>query len=173
MSTETCLKQKLSQIWPHLNERSRRMLSAAEAIQLGHGGVSLVSRACGLSRVTIAKGIRELRDDSMPTTRVRREGAGRPSLISVDPTLPGALEALVEPLTRGIRNRRYAGHAKAHVCSPRNSPGKTIRSATRRLLNCFARWIIAFKGTGRLKRVTTIPTATNNSDTSTARFARL
>jgi hypothetical protein len=101
MSTETCLKQKLSQIWPHLNERSRRMLSAAEAIQLGHGGVSLVSRACGLSRVTITKGIRELGDDSMPTTRVRREGAGRPSLVSVDPTLPGVLEALVEPLTRG------------------------------------------------------------------------
>ena len=77
------------------------MLSAAEAIQLGHGGVSLVSRACGLSRVTITKGIRELGDDSMSTTRVRREGAGRPSLVSVDPTLPGVLEALVEPLTRG------------------------------------------------------------------------
>ena len=78
MSTETCLRQKLSQIWPHLNERSRRMLAAAEAMQLGRGGVSLVSRACGLSRVTITKGIRELGDDSMPPTRVRREGGGRP-----------------------------------------------------------------------------------------------
>ena len=101
MSTETCLRQKLSQIWPHLNERSRRMLAAAEAMQLGRGGVSLLSRACGLSRVTITKGIRELGDDSMPAIRVRREGAGRPNLVSVDPTLPEALEALVEPLTRG------------------------------------------------------------------------
>ena len=101
MSTETCLRQRLLQVWPHLNERSRRMLAAAEALQLGRGGVSLVNRACGLSRVTITKGIRELGDDSMPATRIRREGAGRPNLVSVDPTLPGALEALVEPLTRG------------------------------------------------------------------------
>jgi hypothetical protein len=28
------------------------MLAAAEAAQIGYGGVSLVSRACGLSRVT-------------------------------------------------------------------------------------------------------------------------
>ena len=101
MKNETCLRQKLSQIWPHLNERSRRMVAAAEAIQLGHGGVSLVSRACGLSRVTVTKGIRELGDKSISITRVRREGAGRPSLVSVDPTLPEVLEALVEPLTRG------------------------------------------------------------------------
>ena len=101
MNSETCLKEKLSQIWPHLNERSRRMVAAAEAVQLGRGGVSLVSRASGLSRVTITKGIRELGEDSIPTNRIRREGAGRPSLVSVDPTLPEVLEALVEPLTRG------------------------------------------------------------------------
>jgi len=77
------------------------MVAAAEAVQLGRGGVSLVSRASGLSRVTITKGIRELGEDSIPTNRIRREGAGRPSLVSVDPTLPEVLEALVEPLTRG------------------------------------------------------------------------
>jgi hypothetical protein len=101
METEACLREKLSQIWPHLNERSRRMVAAAEAVQLGHGGISLVSRASGLSRVTITKGISELGDETVPVTRVRREGAGRPSLISVDPALPEILEAMVEPLTRG------------------------------------------------------------------------
>ena len=101
MNSETGLREKLSQIWPHLNERSRRMVAAAEAVQLGRGGVSLVSRASGLSRVTITKGIRELGEDSIPTNRIRREGAGRPSLVSVDPTLPEVLETLVEPLTRG------------------------------------------------------------------------
>ena len=60
-----------------------------------------MSRACGLSRVTITKGICQLSDDSVPATRVRREGAGRPSLESVDPSLPGVLEALVETLSRG------------------------------------------------------------------------
>ena len=101
MDIETCLRDKLSQVWPHLNERSRRMLAAAEAKQIGRGGVSMVSRASGLSRVTITKGIRELEEKSAPTSRIRRKGAGRPSLTSVDPKLPEALEALVEPLTRG------------------------------------------------------------------------
>jgi len=47
------ITEKLMQMWPHLNERARRMVAAAEAVQVGFGGVSLVSRACGLSRVTI------------------------------------------------------------------------------------------------------------------------
>jgi hypothetical protein len=101
MNSETGLREKLSQIWPHLNEKSRRLVVAAEAVQLGRGGVSLASRASGLSRVTITKGIRELREGSLPTNRIRREGAGRPSLVAVDPSLPNTLEALVEPLTRG------------------------------------------------------------------------
>ncbi len=37
------LAQKFSLIWPHLNERARRMMAASEARQLGHGGVSIVS----------------------------------------------------------------------------------------------------------------------------------
>ena len=36
-------------------------MAANEAIGLGYGGVSLVRRACGLSRKAIAKGIREIK----------------------------------------------------------------------------------------------------------------
>jgi len=88
-------------VWPHLNERSRRMLAATEALGLGHGGVSWVSRACGLSRVTITKGMRELAEPPLPEDRVRREGGGRWRLEERDPKLPGLLDALVEPLSRG------------------------------------------------------------------------
>jgi len=77
------------------------MVAAAEAVQLGYGGVSLVSRACGLSRVTITKGINELSADPLPGERVRRAGGGRPRLEVDDPELPNLLEKLVEPLTRG------------------------------------------------------------------------
>lgn len=94
-------KVKLRQMWPHLNERSRRMVAAAEAVQLGYGGVSLVSRACGLSRVTITKGISELSAAPLSVERVRRNGGGRHRLEVHDPELPGVLESLVEPLTRG------------------------------------------------------------------------
>lgn len=77
------------------------MVAAAEAVQLGYGGVSLVSRICGLSRVTINKGISELGTASLPPERVRRQGGGRWLLTRHDPQLPELLEALVEPLSRG------------------------------------------------------------------------
>ena len=88
-------------LWPHLNERSRRMLAATEALGLGYGGVSVVSRACGLSRVTITKGIDELAQPPLPADRVRRPGGGRRALVARDPRLPELLDALVEPLSRG------------------------------------------------------------------------
>jgi hypothetical protein len=77
------------------------MVAASEAMGLGYGGISRVSRACGLSRVTITKGIQELPSEPLDPGRIRRPGAGRPSVTARDPALPEALEALVEPLTRG------------------------------------------------------------------------
>jgi len=101
MPAKQNLQLKLRQMWPHLNERSRRMLAAAEALQIGYGGVSLVSRACGLSRVTITKGMLELTAKALPEDRVRRSGGGRHKVEVNDPELPAVLEALVEPLARG------------------------------------------------------------------------
>jgi Rhodopirellula transposase DDE domain len=95
------LDRKFAQVWPHLDERARRLVAATEAVQLGYGGIARVSAACGLSRVTITKGVRELAAAPLAPGRVRRPGAGRPALIAQDPTLPRRLEALVEPLARG------------------------------------------------------------------------
>ncbi|MSR21938.1 MAG: ISAzo13 family transposase, partial [Gemmatimonadetes bacterium] len=39
------LRKKVARLWPHLDERARRLFAASEARELGHGGVSLVSRA--------------------------------------------------------------------------------------------------------------------------------
>ena len=101
MATPMELQRKFAQIWLHLDERARRLVAATEARELGYGGVARVSRACGLSRLTIAKGIRELASAPLAPGRVRRPGAGRPKLIVQDPALPRRLEALVEPLARG------------------------------------------------------------------------
>jgi hypothetical protein len=95
------LKEKFDLIWPHLDERSRRLMAASEARQLGYGGVSQVSKACGLSRVTITKALGELESEPLDAGRIRRSGAGRPSLVQIDPELPAILENLVEPLARG------------------------------------------------------------------------
>jgi hypothetical protein len=88
------------------DERSRRQWAAAEAMEYGYGGVTAVASATGLARDTIATGIRELHyrelhpEEPVPG-RLRKSGAGRKVLTESDPTLAAALEALVEPLTRG------------------------------------------------------------------------
>jgi transposase len=102
MKTPTGLKEKLGGLWSLLDERARRLVAANEARALGHGGVSAVSRACGLSRKAIAKGIEEIAAGVVPAPgRIRRPGAGRKSITTHDPRLLAALERLIEPETRG------------------------------------------------------------------------
>jgi transposase len=97
------LRRKFEIVADLLDERSRRLVAAAEALALGFGGVSAVARASGMSRGTVTRGIAELTAGSKPVRgpRVRRRGAGRKRTADQDPTLKGDLEALVEPVTRG------------------------------------------------------------------------
>ncbi|MGH8220286.1 MAG: ISAzo13 family transposase [Steroidobacteraceae bacterium] len=96
------LKRKLRSIWPHLDERTRRLTAANEAMSLGYGGVSVVHRACGLSRKAILKGIREISTRGAPLEgRVRRPGAGRKAITVSDPVLLEALDEMIEGHTRG------------------------------------------------------------------------
>jgi hypothetical protein len=102
MSSIGLLRQKFRAIWPLLNERTRRLTAANEAIQLGYGGVSLVHRASGLSRKAIAKGMGEIaQGDASLAERIRRPGAGRKNLTATDPGLMAALDDLIEGGTRG------------------------------------------------------------------------
>jgi len=94
------LRRKFRAAWPHLDERTRRIMAATEAVSLGFGGVSVVSRACGLSRKTIHRGIRELEEEPV-VGRVRRAGAGRKSITQSDPNLVQSLEGLIDEQTRG------------------------------------------------------------------------
>lgn len=102
MSALSELRQKFRSIWPLLDERTRRVMAASEAVSLGYGGVTLVRRACGLSRKAITKGIREIQSGVVPLPgRVRRPGAGRKSITTSDPQLLEALEEMIDGQTRG------------------------------------------------------------------------
>jgi DNA-binding phage protein len=85
-----------------LDERSRRLLAAAESKAWGRGGISAVSRATGVSRPVIRQGLKELSQPSArPAGRVRRPGGGRKKAKHKDTALLADLEKLVEPTTRG------------------------------------------------------------------------
>src|ERR1700681_458535 len=100
-NNEISLRQKFSGVWPMLDERSRRLMAASEALSLGYGGVSRIRQACGLSRKAIAKGIREIAEGDTMSGRIRRPGRGPKSIIEHDPRLLVSLERLIEPVTRG------------------------------------------------------------------------
>lgn len=99
------IRRKFRALRPGMDERLRRRWAAAEARELGRGGVTAVARATGLSRTTITAGCRELKlpvkQREQEAARVRRPGGGRRRLTETDPELLTALEALVEPVTRG------------------------------------------------------------------------
>lgn len=101
MSDDILLEQKFAAILPHLNEKQRRLILAAEARSLGHGGISRVARASGISRATIQQALHQVDRPGPPTDRIRRVGGGRKKTRDRDPSLLADLEALVNPDTRG------------------------------------------------------------------------
>ena len=99
------IRRKYRALAPELDERRRRQWAAAEARELGWGGVTIVAQATGLSRTTINAGKVELTEPkkqrALQAMRVRRPGGGRRPLAETDPDLLAALESLIEPTTRG------------------------------------------------------------------------
>lgn len=83
----------------------RRLFAATEASVLGHGGVTMVAQATGVSRRAIHVGLEELSASKPPVEgrrkRIRKAGGGRKSVTETDSGLVVALEKLVEPTTRG------------------------------------------------------------------------
>jgi transposase len=96
------VRERFTSLEPVLDEKSRRLLVAAESKAWGSGGISAVSKTTGVSRQVIRQGLRELEQTAThPTGRIRRPGGGRKSARQKDPTLLTDLEKLLEPATRG------------------------------------------------------------------------
>jgi hypothetical protein len=93
------LKKKFELLSPHFDERERRLFLAAEAASLGRGGVTQVAAATGTARITIYKGLEDLKGEV--SNRIRKPGGGRKSAQENQPELIKALDQLVDPVTRG------------------------------------------------------------------------
>jgi len=100
----SAIRLRFKSLDPVLDERGRRRFAAAEALAAGYGGILAVSRATGIARSTIQRGLAELSDEAglaVSPERVRRAGGGRKSLSAMDTTLLNDLQSLVDPVTRG------------------------------------------------------------------------
>jgi transposase len=95
------LAAKFQALFPHLDERQRRLVAGADARALGHGGIRTVARAAGMGEGTVSRGVAELESGEDPLGRARADGGGRKRLADLDPGLRGALLALIEPDERG------------------------------------------------------------------------
>jgi len=105
---EKIISEKYELLKPFLDEQNKRLFAAAEAISLDEGGISIVSRATGISRDTISKGCKELESrmigaggTSIPDGKIRAPGGGRKKSVDKDLTLTPDLESLIEPTSRG------------------------------------------------------------------------
>jgi len=106
MFSDEVLQKKFKTILPHLNERATRLYLGSEAQFLGRGGKQRVAKLAGVSRIRIDKGIAELTsgevvEEDSSSKKIRKPGAGRKQHRESQDGLMEALEAIVNPHTRG------------------------------------------------------------------------
>lgn len=99
--------KRIEKVLPILNEAQKRIYLASEAEALGHGGITQISKATGVSRVTITAGINDLKGGRNSAVfgesdmHIRRKGAGRKPIEAAQPGIREALESLMESSTFG------------------------------------------------------------------------
>jgi hypothetical protein len=115
MIDTSVIRARFTAVERDLNERSRRLLAAAEAKTAGFGGIAATSLATGIARSTIGRGLKDLAAPDTLSGDVRRPGGGGPTLTEKDPTLLENLRHLVEPATMGDPMRPLMWVSKSHA----------------------------------------------------------
>jgi hypothetical protein len=102
MIDTAAITARFAALSPFLDERERRLFAASEARAAKRGGVAAVSRATGIARRIIGRGLRDLRAGAAQLgDRVRRVGGGGKPAIETQPGLLEALNELVQSAIRG------------------------------------------------------------------------
>jgi transposase len=132
MQTDNLLKEKYNNLLPFLNEKERRLVLAADAISMGHGGLSKVSVLTGVSRVTINAGVKDLKLGAAIKTeekaRSRKQGGGRKKEIDKDVTLKRTIEEVVSPYTLGdpMNPLLWTSKSLRHIADILEQKGYTV-----------------------------------------------
>src|SRR5271170_1861648 len=132
MIDTSAIRERFAAVDRDLNERSRRLLVAAEAKTAGHGGTTAASEATGLARSTIGRGLKDLAEPGSLSGEVRRPGGGRPTLTGTDPTLLDDLRRLVEPATMGdpMRPLLWVAKSRAKLAAALRAMGHKITASS-------------------------------------------
>ena len=115
MVDPSAIRERFAAVGRGLNERARRLFAAVEAQTAGYGGIAASSRATGIARSTIGRGLKDLIDPASLSGEVRRPGSGRPALTKTDATLLEDLRQLLEPATKGDPMRPLRWVSKSHA----------------------------------------------------------
>src|SRR5438445_4571151 len=130
MVDENAIAERWESMRGCLDERQRRLWAASEARSHGRGGLSAVCRVTGMAQTTVRRGLRGLdAGEEWEPGRVRRLGAGRPSLTERDPVVEKALDGLLEPVTLGDPERvsvRWTSKSAARLASDLRELGHEI-----------------------------------------------
>ena len=158
-----------------LDERMRRCVAAAEAEVLGPRGISIVSRATGVSRQAIRRGVTELREPVRADLagRIRQPGGGRKRTRDKDPTLLRDLEHLGSRPREAIRSRRCAGRARACASWRRSCSARAIASRISWLVSCCRSWATACRRIARRSKAPAIRIGTRSLSRSIGRCVRV
>lgn len=130
MQSDEALAAKLAALLPHLDERQRRLVLGAEARALGHGGITAVARATGISTVTVSRGLAELDRGGEPLGRARRPGGGRKPVTATNPGLWPALLALLEPVELDDPPLRWTTNSTRQLARALDRVGHTVSAPT-------------------------------------------
>ena len=117
-----------------LHESQARWYVAREVLARGRGGLKAMHQMTGMSRPTLLKGIRELRQ-SEPLTRdqrIRRPGGGRKRLEASDPGLERALKSIMEENTAGdpMSLLRWTHKSTARIAEELTRQGHPVSDET-------------------------------------------
>ena len=152
--TSEILVAKFGTIFPHLDERQRRLLMGAEARALGHGGIRLVARAAGIREATVSLGADELTRAPGRARRPVADASGLPSWIrapaassaaarngsssaSAAPSAPASAFYVAAPRTSASSTRDLACANHCVLAEPRLLPAD-VRAASARTTRCSA-----------------------------------
>ena len=124
-------REKYLRVSDSFNELSRRLWAGNESLSIGYGGIAIVSRATGLSKDTVRKGMDDIKGKSYPFDSIRREGGGRKGF-SKRPDIMRAVRDLVESSILGDPQSpmRWISKSLRHVQDEMNRLGYEISYVT-------------------------------------------